>query len=93
MSAMVVEQDINKASLKFVLKHEMGTLGEVLILLAKHKVNLSKIQSLPIMDRPWEYAFFADLIFEDYQEYKNAIQDIKEKVSSLKILGEYKANK
>lgn len=89
----ILEQEASKASLKFVLKHEMGTLGEILILLAKHKVNLSKIQSLPIMDRPWEYAFFADLIFEDYQEYKNAIADIKNKVSSLKILGEYKDNK
>lgn len=82
-----------KASLKFVLKHESGSLGEVLVMLAKYKVNLSKIQSLPIIDRPWEYAFFADLVFEDYQEYKNAIEDISSKVSSLKILGEYKDNK
>ncbi|NJB83243.1 prephenate dehydratase [Wenyingzhuangia aestuarii] len=82
-----------KASLKFVLKHESGSLGEVLVLLANHKVNLSKIQSLPIIDRPWEYAFFADLVFEDYQEYKNAMTDIRSKVSSLKILGEYKDNK
>ncbi len=82
-----------KASLKFVLKHESGTLGEVLMELAKHKVNLSKIQSLPIIEKPWEYAFFADLIFEDYQEYKNALEDIRAKVSSCKVLGEYKKNK
>ena len=86
-------QKSTKASLKFVLKHESGSLGDVLITLANHKVNLSKIQSLPIIDRPWEYAFFADLVFEDYQEYKNAIADIRDKVSSLKILGEYKDNK
>ena len=49
-----------KASIKFVLKDESGSLGEVLMELAKHKVNLSKIQSLPIIDKPWEYAFFAD---------------------------------
>lgn len=82
-----------KASLKFVLQDESGSLGEVLMLLANHKVNLSKIQSLPIIDTPWEYAFFADLIFDDIQEYKNAIIDIESKVSSLKILGEYKNNK
>lgn len=82
-----------KASLKFVLKHESGSLGEVLVSLANYKVNLSKIQSLPIIERPWEYAFFADLVFEDYNEYKKAIADIKSKVSSLKILGEYKDNK
>ncbi|MEN8765906.1 MAG: prephenate dehydratase [Wenyingzhuangia sp.] len=82
-----------KASLKFVLKDKSGTLGEVLMLLANHKVNLSKIQSLPIIDRPWEYAFFADLVFEDIQEYKNALAEITSKVSSLKIFGEYKNNK
>ena len=81
-----------KASIKFVLKDESGSLGEVLIDLAKHKVNLSKIQSLPIIDKPWEYAFFADLVFTDYIEYKNALEDIKTKVSSCKILGEYKKN-
>lgn len=85
--------EATKASLKFVLKHESGSLGEVLVTLANHKVNLSKIQSLPIIERPWEYAFFADLVFEDYQEYKNAMIDIRNKVSSLKILGEYKDNK
>lgn len=78
-----------KASLKFVLKDESGSLGEVLMQLAKHKVNLSKIQSLPIIDQPWEYAFFADLVFDDYREYKNALKDIRSKVSSCKILGEY----
>ncbi|ANW94982.1 prephenate dehydratase [Wenyingzhuangia fucanilytica] len=85
--------EVTKASLKFVLKDESGSLGEVLMLLANHKVNLSKIQSLPIIETPWEYAFFADLIFDDYQEYKNAMVDIRSKVSSLKILGEYKNNK
>lgn len=81
-----------KASLKFVLKHTSGSLGEVLMGLAKHKVNLSKIQSLPIIDKPWEYAFFADLVFNDYEEYKNALKDITAKVSSCKILGEYIKN-
>lgn len=85
--------EATKASLKFVLKDESGSLGEVLMLLANHKVNLSKIQSLPIIETPWEYAFFADLVFEDYQEYKNALVDMRSKVSSLKILGEYKNNK
>jgi prephenate dehydratase len=60
--------------------------------LAKHQVNLSKIQSLPIIEKPWEYAFFADLVFEDVQEYKNALKDINAKVSSCKILGEYQNN-
>jgi prephenate dehydratase len=83
---------LTKASLKFVLKDTSGSLGEVLMELAKHQVNLSKIQSLPIVEKPWEYAFFADLVFEDVQEYKNALKDINAKVSSCKILGEYQNN-
>lgn len=86
-------KDITKASLKFILKDDCGSLGEVLMLLANHQVNMTKIQSLPIIETPWEYAFFADLVFTDYQEYKNALKDIKAKVSSLKVLGEYKQNK
>lgn len=81
-----------KASIKFVLEDQSGSLGEVLMELAKHKVNLSKIQSLPIIEKPWEYAFFADLVFTNYLEYKNAIKDINAKVSSCKVLGEYKKN-
>tara|TARA_B100000809_G_scaffold266920_1_gene333009 strand:- start:4301 stop:5113 length:813 start_codon:yes stop_codon:yes gene_type:complete len=81
-----------KASIKFVLEDHSGSLGEVLMELAKHKVNLSKIQSLPIIEKPWEYAFFADLVFTDYMEYKNALNDIRTKVSSCKVLGEYKKN-
>jgi prephenate dehydratase len=88
-----LEETPTKASIKFVLHDHSGSLGEVLVELAKHKVNLSKIQSLPIIDAPWEYAFFADLVFDDYQEYKNALNDIKAKVSSCKVLGEYKKNK
>lgn len=81
-----------KASLKFVLKDQSGSLGEVLMELANHQVNLSKIQSLPIIEKPWEYAFFADLVFTDVQEYRNALKSIRDKVSSCKILGEYKNN-
>ena len=47
-----------KASLKFVLEDQSGSLGEVLMELAKHKVNLSKIQSLPIIEKPWGICLF-----------------------------------
>ena len=85
--------DITKSSIKFTVKHETGSLVDVLNELAKHKVNMSKIQSLPVIETPWEYAFFADLVFDDYQEYKNALKDMETKVSSLKILGEYRQSR
>jgi len=65
-------------------------LVDVLSVFSSFGMSLSKIQSLPIVDKPWKYAFFADIIFDDYQLFKKAIEQLEEKTSSLKILGEYK---
>ena len=83
----------NKASIKFIVGHQAGSLAEILTILAKHDLNLSKIQSMPVVETPWKYAFFADFIFKSYADYFNGINEIKEKVESLKILGEYSKSK
>ncbi|MFK5890336.1 MAG: prephenate dehydratase [Flavobacteriaceae bacterium] len=80
---------INKASLKFITKHQPGSLTRALQIMAKNKLNLSKIQSMPIIEKPWEYAFFVDVVFDSYQHYTNALEALKEEVIHLKILGEY----
>jgi len=84
---------VNKASLRFITKHQTGSLVDVLSVFSSFGMSLSKIQSLPILDKPWKYAFFADVIFDDYQLFKKAIEIVKEKTSSLKILGEYQQSK
>jgi len=84
---------INKASLRFVTKHETGSLIDVLSVFSNFNMSLSKIQSLPIIDKPWKYAFFVDVIFDDHELFKKAIESVKKKTSSLKILGEYKQSK
>lgn len=91
--ALVLDKKINKASIRFVTHHKTGSLAEVLNVFADFKMNLSKIQSLPIIDEPWNYAFFADVIFKDHNEFKTAVRAVEEKVSSLKILGEYQKSK
>lgn len=83
----------NKASIKFITSHEAGSLAEILTILAKHNLNLSKIQSMPVIDTPWKYAFFADFIFDSYADYYNAMNEVKEKVETLKVLGEYSKGK
>lgn len=83
----------NKASIKFMVSHETGSLAEVLTILAKHDLNLSKIQSMPVIDSPWKYSFFADFIFSSYANYYNALHEIKDKVETLKVLGEYNKSK
>lgn len=84
---------INKASLRFITHHQTGSLSEVLRIFADFNMNLSKIQSLPIIDNPWNYAFFADVIFDDYEQFQNALKRVRSKVSQLKILGEYQQSK
>lgn len=83
----------DKASLKFITKHDAGSLAEVLDIFGKHDLNLTKIQSLPIIDKPWNYAFFIDLVIDDFVLYKNALHLISKKVNHLKILGEYHQNR
>ncbi|MEN8125221.1 MAG: prephenate dehydratase [Bacteroidota bacterium] len=83
----------NKASIKFITKHNKGSLAEVLDIFAKHEINLTKIQSMPIIDQPWSYAFFIDLLINDFKLYENALHLINTKVKQLQILGEYHQNK
>ena len=49
--------------------------------------------ALPKIDTPWKYAFFADFIFDSYADYYNAICEIKNKVETLTVLGEYNKSK
>jgi len=83
---------LNKESLKFITKHKTGSLAEVLDILAKHEISLTKIQSMPIIDKQWSYAFFIDLLIDDFKLYENALHLIQKKVVHLKILGEYQQN-
>jgi len=83
----------NKASIKFITSNDTGSLAKVLTILAKHDLNLTKIQSMPVIETPWKYAFFADFIFNSYADYFNAMNEIKDKVEMLKVLGEYTKSK
>lgn len=82
----------NKASLKFVLESEVGTLSNALQLLAGFDINLTKIQSLPVMGSPWKYAFFVDVTFDHIENFYNAIEQLEHSVKELKILGTYAQN-
>ena len=81
--------DINKSSLVFVLPHSEGSLSQVLSILSFYNINLTRIQSLPIVGREWEYQFYIDLTFADYHRYRQGIDAILPLVSDLKVLGEY----
>ncbi len=81
---------INKASLKFQLDHKRGSLAAILNVLSDCKMNLTKIQSLPVIESPWKYSFFVDITFENYKDYEKVIAILAIMASELKVLGTYK---
>jgi prephenate dehydratase len=83
-------KDFNKASIRFKLSHEPGSLLHILQIFKQYNLNMSKIQSVPIIDKPWEYAFFVDLLIDDIEKYQIAMYKVAQKVIELKILGEYR---
>ena len=60
----------NKSSFVFTLPHTEGSLSQVLSILSYYKMNLTKIQSLPIIGREWEYQFYIDVVYEDRLRYR-----------------------
>ena len=90
---LLEKSDINKSSLVFALPHTSGSLSKVLSILSFYDMNLSKIQSLPIIGREWEYLFYIDLTFTDYTRYRQALDAITPLTKDLKILGEYAEGK
>lgn len=82
--------DATKASLRITTDHNRGSLAAVLNVLSDCKLNLTKIQSMPIIERPWEYAFFIDVTFEDYKDYSKAKKVMQILAKDFKVLGEYK---
>lgn len=79
----------DKASLVFSLRHERGSLSKVLTIFSFYDINLTKIQSLPIVGREWEYRFYVDVTFDDPTRYRQSVAAILPLVNDLKILGEY----
>lgn len=85
-------KNVNKATLKFKLSHDPGSLANTLQLFTTFKINMTKIQSLPIAGKPWQYAFFVDVLFDNYELFDEVIMVLKKAVKELKILGVYNQN-
>ena len=84
------DKQVSKASWSFRTTHESGSLAKALTILSEHGINLTKIQSLPVLGEEWKYYFYADLEFGVAAEYRKAKQRIEPYIYDLKILGEYK---
>ncbi|MEE1236118.1 MAG: prephenate dehydratase domain-containing protein, partial [Bacteroidaceae bacterium] len=79
----------NKASIEFTLPHEEGSLSAILSILSFYKLNLTKIQSLPIIGKEWQYMFYIDLTYSSPTNFRQAINAISPLTQELNLLGEY----
>ncbi|MCI9606797.1 MAG: prephenate dehydratase [Muribaculaceae bacterium] len=84
------EEELDKASLVFTLPHTQGALSKALTILTFYDMNLSKIQSMPIIGREWEYRFYVDVTFKSFVRYRQALDAVRPLLNDFKVLGEYK---
>lgn len=83
------DEVVNKASIVFTTAHTEGSLSHVLSVFSFYNINLTKIQSLPIIGREWEYQFYVDLKFADKTRFRQSLNAIHPLTTNLQILGEY----
>jgi len=83
-------KESNKASLSFEVANEVGSLADVLVEFRDHKINLTKIQSIPIVGRPQEYTIHVDVEWSRRKQYDEAMRRVMRGTRNLNILGEYK---
>ena len=80
----------NKASLSFEVANEAGSLANVLMSFKENQINLTKIQSIPIIGKPREYSIHIDVEWKRRKNYDLALQQILRQTRNLNVLGEYK---
>lgn len=83
------KKNIDKVSAYITLKHESGSLYALLKILKEHDIDITKLQSVPLIQSPWNYAFIIDFKIETYAEYISLMQKITRASESVKVLGEY----
>lgn len=93
-AADVIEDALaNKASIYFQTNHTKGVLAKVLTQIAKHDVNLSKLQSMPIPGSNFKYGFFADMEFDHRKRFDQVLHAITDLTNSVRIFGVYQKGK
>jgi prephenate dehydratase len=82
----------NKASIVFSTPDKPGALLKCMKVLSDRKLNMKKLESRPILGKPWEYMFYADIeIPSEGADFSAGIEELKELSEDFKILGVYKA--
>jgi len=85
----ITESIPNKASICLALPHKTGSLANLLNTIASFNINLTKIESLPIIGQKWAYEFYFDLLFSNPSSFQLCLCEIEKQAQHLQILGTY----
>lgn len=86
------EPEANKATLAFTLRHERGTLHRALAAFVALGMNLTRIESRPILEKSWEYRFFVDIEGQLSPEKLTVLKDaLAADCDDCRVLGHYVA--
>src|SRR5471030_2767735 len=85
----IEKKPANKASLCFQVSNKVGALAKVLNIFAEEGVNMSKIQSMPVLGKRNEYNFYVDIEWDEARQYDTDIRQILKYTHNFNILGEY----
>ncbi len=85
-------ENANKASFSFQVTDEVGSLAKVLNIFAESSINLSKIQSMPVLGKRNQYNFYVDIEWDNKKNYDEAIRKVLRYTINFTILGEYLKN-
>ena len=80
----------DKSSVRIIVSNTPGSLFSALQILNDYGLNLTKIQSVPIIGKPYEYAIHFDIEYADYVVYKSAMEKIADLAVETTIMGVYK---
>lgn len=80
-----------KVSLSIILPHQAGSLSKVLSMLHLLGINLTKIESSPVIEKPFQYRFYLDMILSDKVSFEASLEALKPLTEEVLVLGRYKA--
>jgi prephenate dehydratase len=81
----------NKTSIAFSVRNLPGALHKALAAFAERNISLTKVESRPLRGRPWEYAFYVDLLQGDTPAARSAMRQLEKLANFVKVLGIYPA--
>lgn len=81
--------DVDKASIYCLVDDTSGSLLKVMQIIANYGINISKLQSYPVLGKMNQYFFYIDLEIENHNQFKSLYEEIEKVTLQVEVLGLY----